>query len=52
MEKLQTSQTNVVAVSCRHLAGDGNCMYRAAADQLFDDDDRHMEVRAAVARRT
>jgi hypothetical protein len=27
-------------------AGDGNCMFRAAADQLFANDEKHMEVRA------
>ncbi|GAQ80112.1 hypothetical protein KFL_000460230 [Klebsormidium nitens] len=39
-DQLQTAKRQI-----RAIAGDGNCMFRAAADQLFDDDDRHMEVR-------
>ena len=32
----------------RSVAEDGNCMYRAVADQLFNDETRHLEVRAAM----
>lgn len=32
----------------KKVRGDGNCQFRALADQLFRDQDRHAEIRAAV----
>ena len=30
------------------MRGDGNCQFRALADQLFSDQERHAEIRGAV----
>jgi hypothetical protein len=32
----------------KKVRGDGNCQFRALADQLFRDQERHAEIRAAV----
>jgi hypothetical protein len=46
LQKIAFVQMTMQMTTPLCFAGDGNCMFRAAADQLFANDERHMEVRA------
>lgn len=41
-------QLSRLGLRIRDIDGDGNCLYRAIADQLWGEEERHLEVRLAV----
>ncbi len=37
-----------ISLLIKDITGDGNCLFRALADQLFNDHNRHLEVRTRI----